>query len=169
MTDFNDPATGALRLSNAERDEAVARLNASVREGRLNDAEFAERSAAARAAVTRADLAPIFADLALPPQDFAEQPTAEQPTTAQPAPSAYPQQQPPQTQIPAPTPRKGPIGGTAGVVAVSISPLVALVLFFLTGALFSWSYSWLWFLLVPLTGAIVYGAGTRDRDRGRDR
>ena len=57
----------------------------------------------------------------------------------------------------------GPRGGSFGTVAVSISPFVALLLFFLTNALWSGSASWLWFLLVPITAVIVYAGGTRRR------
>ncbi|HEY2557273.1 MAG TPA: DUF1707 domain-containing protein, partial [Diaminobutyricibacter sp.] len=63
MTDFTDPSESRLRLSNAERDQAVASLEAHARDGRLTDSELATRSIAARAAVTRGDLAPLFADL----------------------------------------------------------------------------------------------------------
>ena len=51
------------RLSTAERDRAVTELRQHVAEGRLTEAEFAERSKAARNAVTRGDLAPLFDDL----------------------------------------------------------------------------------------------------------
>ncbi|SKA93366.1 protein of unknown function [Agreia bicolorata] len=51
------------RLSTAERDRAVTELRQHVAEGRLTEAEFTERSKAARTAVTRGDLAPLFEDL----------------------------------------------------------------------------------------------------------
>jgi hypothetical protein len=51
------------RLSTAERDRAVTELRQHVAEGRLTEAEFAERSKVARGAVTRGDLAPLFDDL----------------------------------------------------------------------------------------------------------
>ena len=42
-------------------------------------------------------------------------------------------------------------------------PFLALVLFFTTG-------SWLWFLLVPIMGILLYGAdGAKNTGRGRDR
>ncbi len=56
--------TGAgLRLSDTERDEAVARLAEHAAVGRLTLEELTERVGAAMSAVTGADLAPIFADL----------------------------------------------------------------------------------------------------------
>src|ERR1700734_3940488 len=66
MTDFSDPAGSQLRLSNAERDEAVSSLQAHAHDGRLSDAELASRISAARVAVTRGDLAPLFIDLPHP-------------------------------------------------------------------------------------------------------
>jgi hypothetical protein len=52
-----------LRLSDADRDAAVARLSEHYAAGRLDKEEFDERSDAVWTARTRADLAPIFADL----------------------------------------------------------------------------------------------------------
>ena len=40
---------------------------------------------------------------------------------------------------------------------MSVTPIAALILFFVT-------HSWLWFLAIPLMGALLYG---RDRGRGR--
>jgi hypothetical protein len=149
MTDFLDPSGASLRLSNAERDEAVATLQANARDGRLTDSELAERSAAARAATTRGDLAPLFADLPVPSgrpaQAFA--PPAESPYAGAPRSSAWS----PALQY--------------------IAPLVAVVLFFLTGWAWGFQYSWLWFILVPLAWAVARGVegSSRDRDRDRDR
>ncbi|RFA22513.1 DUF1707 SHOCT-like domain-containing protein [Subtercola boreus] len=151
---------GAVRLSNAERDRAVARLNANQRDGRLSAAEFDERVGAVRSAVTQADLEPIFRDL---PQD--DRQSEARPAEFAPAALGYGASA---KAIPDPQARRGPLGGRLGTVAVSLSPLVATVLFFITSALVGWNFSWLWFLLVPVTGAIVYAAGTRDSDRDRD-
>lgn len=56
-----------VRIGNAEREEAMELLSRQFSEGRLNPDEFSERSAAVAAAVTRADLEPIFADLPAKP------------------------------------------------------------------------------------------------------
>lgn len=53
-----------LRLSDAEREEALARLRDAYAEGRLDKDEFDERTDALWTARTRADLDPLFADLA---------------------------------------------------------------------------------------------------------
>lgn len=52
-----------IRLSDADRERAVERLNDAVAEGRLTLSEFEERMAAVLAARTAADLEPHLADL----------------------------------------------------------------------------------------------------------
>ena len=52
-----------MRLSDADRDEAIVRLSDHYAAGRLDKDEFDERSDAVWTARTGADLAPIFADL----------------------------------------------------------------------------------------------------------
>ncbi|WP_188672629.1 DUF1707 SHOCT-like domain-containing protein [Subtercola lobariae] len=173
MTDFSDPQTAHVRLTNSERDEAVAQLNANLREGRLDEAEFVKRSAAVRSAVTRGDLAPLFNDLPVQ-QPHASTPPPQQPYAAPPtSPSEFGAAGygPPSIHSPGDSGsgRRGPLGGAVGTVAVSISPFVALILFLITGALGGWTYSWLWFLLVPITAIIVYAGGTRDSGRNRYR
>lgn len=67
-----DDPNGAVRASDDERRAVVERLNRATDEGRLTLAEFSERSATAYAAATRAELAPLLADL----------PVADQPAGA---------------------------------------------------------------------------------------
>jgi hypothetical protein len=52
-----------LRVSDAERNQVVERLNHAVSEGRLSLAEFEDRLGGVLAARTRSDLAPFTADL----------------------------------------------------------------------------------------------------------
>ncbi|KQR24181.1 hypothetical protein ASF79_02900 [Agreia sp. Leaf335] len=197
------------RLSTAERDRAVTELRQHVAEGRLTEAEFAERSKAARNAVTRGDLAPLFDDLpattfpasvgevarsaTVPAPTPAPAPTT--PAAPASAPTAYADPRPtddipvygapevervaPQATTPAfqhPAARategwKDPQAKEPSRVAatvMAIVPFVSLALFFVTGSGFGWSYSWLWFTLIPITGIIVYGPnGKPDRKRKR--
>jgi hypothetical protein len=135
MTDFSNPANANLRLSNAERDEAIASLEASARDGRLSESELSERVGAARSAITRGDLAPLFGDLA---------PSA---THYQPSSSGSQQF------------RWRP-------VIQYVTPALSLVLFFLTGWIWGFQYSWIWFLLVPIAWGLSRGIDDgRDRDR----
>jgi hypothetical protein len=52
-----------LRLSDADREDAIPRLSEHYAAGRLDKDEFDERSDAVWTAKTGADLAPVFADL----------------------------------------------------------------------------------------------------------
>ena len=162
MTDFSDPSGASLRLSDDERERAVGALQAHAAQGRLTDAELASRSSAARAAVTRGDLAPLFSDLPGPLElDGGAQATgsvrrpmaAQQGAAAGYAAPGYAAED---------ASRRRP--ERWGYVVVSIVPFVALILFFVTGMAWGYQYSWLWFLLIPIVGAIAYGA-----DGGRRR
>lgn len=62
-----------------------------------------------------------------------------------------------------PLARKSPLGGRTGVAIVSIVPLVALALFLILGFAGGWSWSWVFFLAVPISGIVVYGLGGRPR------
>lgn len=145
MIDYTDRAGAHLRLSDAERQEAVARLDSFAAERRLSDAEAAERAAVARTAVTRGDLAPLFADL----------------------PSAVPEA----AREPRPEPHaeswsRGRSRRWA-VVLSALMPFIAVGLFFLTGTAWGYQYAWLWFLLIPVTGILVYGPGSDHEGRPR--
>jgi hypothetical protein len=157
MSGYADPERPQERLSDAEREEAVSHLASAHAEGRLTPTEFADRSSSARAAVTRADLAPLFADL----------PSAGPGALAPPAPPPPPVSEPPMAWAPVPQPtepmgrRSRALGGRIGDTVMALSPFVALLLFFGFGFWtpngFAWS--WLWFFLIPITGIIIYGGG----------
>jgi hypothetical protein len=179
VIDYTDPATANQRLSHSERDDAVAALAEFAKEGRLTDAEAAQRSETARSAVTRGDLAPLFTDLPIALQSSA-QPSGRQASAAQQPGSAQQSNfgapvdagygQAPYGQAPyAPA---GPRQRPWRYAVVSLSPFVALALFFITGNVWGFNYAWLWFLLIPIAGIVTYGAngwGDHDRDRYRDR
>ncbi|HEY7596781.1 MAG TPA: DUF1707 domain-containing protein [Actinophytocola sp.] len=59
-----------VRISNAERDEAVETLGVHLSTGRLELAEFEERSGRAAAARTRGELEALFTDLPAPHPDL---------------------------------------------------------------------------------------------------
>lgn len=60
----------AIRISNVERDEAVATLGAHLSTGRLELDEYEERCGKAVAARTRGDLEELFTDLPAPHPDL---------------------------------------------------------------------------------------------------
>lgn len=61
-----------------------------------------------------------------------------------------------------PLARSKPLGGPVGVAIASVVPFAALVLFFVFGLLGFWSWSWMFFLLIPLAGILVYGFRNTD-------
>jgi hypothetical protein len=181
VIDYTDPATANQRLSHSERDDAVAALAEFAKEGRLTESEAAQRSETARSAVTRGDLAPLFADLPITLQSGAQSSGAQSPGMAQqanfgaPADAGYgqtPYGQAPYGQAPYGSPGGRQGGRPWRYAVVSLSPFVALALFFITGNVWGFNYAWLWFLLIPIAGIVTYGAngwGDHDRDRYRDR
>jgi Domain of unknown function (DUF1707) len=63
VTEIPDNAGPEIRASDAEREQVAAELGRAVGEGRLTLAEFSDRVGQAQAARTRAELAPLTADL----------------------------------------------------------------------------------------------------------
>jgi Flp pilus assembly protein TadB len=62
-TATRDQPSGSLRVSDADRDRAIAELSEHYQAGRLTTEEFEDRSGRALAARTSADLAALFTDL----------------------------------------------------------------------------------------------------------
>jgi hypothetical protein len=150
------------RIGNDEREAAVAALQVHRAAGRLDSGEYEERSLQARQARTWDDLNLLFTDLPDPgplPDHGTPPGTRPQPGAA-PVPAAAR----PDSAAVRPEPDRG--GGLLpdpwGAWLVSLSPFVALILFFATGN------TWQWFLIVPIAGLIGYGPYGHRRDR-RDR
>jgi hypothetical protein len=167
VSGYVHPDQPGQRLSDAERDAAVGRLAAAQAEGRLTVLEFEERERAARAAVTRADLVPLFADL--PETTTAEEQlprstaaTAQTPSYAPVPPPANPYVDEGVGTGAGPTGTRA-LGGRTGATIMALAPFIALGLFFLFGFIGSFAWSWLWFLLIPIAGIVIYGPGSEDR------
>ena len=60
-----------------------------------------------------------------------------------------------------PLARKSPLGGATGVAIASIVPLLAVAFFLVFGFAGGWSWSWAFFLAIPVSGIAVYGLGGR--------
>ncbi|WP_419818077.1 DUF1707 SHOCT-like domain-containing protein [Glaciibacter flavus] len=150
MTDYSDPRRTSERLGNTDRDEAVARLAAARDDGRLTPEEYDARASTTRMAVTRGDLTPLFSDLPLgadtPPAVYSTPPSGAIPTP-----------------VGTPGARAGALGGAWGATLVALSPFIAIALFFLFGFTSSFTWSWVFFLLIPVAGIVVYGPGARYR------
>jgi hypothetical protein len=80
-----------MRIGDGEREAAVRALGEHYAAGRLDAAEYEERTTAAYAARTAADLAPLFADL---PHEHPTVAIAAQPTVAVPMHAGYDLQAP---------------------------------------------------------------------------
>jgi hypothetical protein len=136
-----------MRIGRQERDDALQALDVHLEAGRLEADEYGERAAKVSLARTSADLAPLFADL----------PAPHPPTVPG---RADPSSLPPYTPLKPPErDARRPLGGRAGEIAVAASPFVAVALFFLLNGVFA--SAWIVFLLVPVSGAIVYGRNWR--------
>lgn len=122
-----------IRIGTADREKALGALSLHLSEGRLTVPEFDERSATIASATTRGELDTVFVDLPATP--------------TRPHTPDRPQQSP----APAET------GGGLDWRAV-VMPLVifgSLALFFLT----DFDNNWLFFLLIPLAGALLSASG----------
>lgn len=138
------------RVGNAEREKAVELLGEHWRAGRLDPTEHELRVTKARAAVTRGDLDALFADL--PPISHAQE-SARTVRAGETRPAGG----------------DGAAGAGPGLLEskrdtiMALTPFVALLLFFITQSWFS--SSWLWFLLVPVMGILLYGPGGKKNPR----
>jgi hypothetical protein len=154
MSDFEAAARdgSSQRLGDGERSAVVEALDAHRQAGRLTSEEFEDRQVQASRARTWAEVRPLFDDLPAPhPQGMPPVPTS----------SGY---------VPAPlagaTGEVEPGGLLGGLVkpryrstVMALTPFVALALFFTTE-------QWLWFLLIPVVGILLYGPdGNEERKR----
>ncbi len=162
MNGYANPDRPDLRLSNAEREEAIAHLSDAQIEGRLTPSEYAQRAASVRSAVTRGDLAPLFADLpdVSPGPAPAGRPTMLSGPGTLPPPSAGPVPPPP-----VPRRESKALGGRLGDTIMALTPFIALGLFFWSGFNGGFAWSWLWFFLVPVVAIVIYGPGGGKPDR----
>jgi hypothetical protein len=148
------------RVGNAEREAAVAALNQHWQAGRLDPAEHERRTTAAYAAVTRGDLDALFSDL--PGGDpAARSPIAPVPVQGQVVSQPY-ESSPAQIE---PQSGSGLFPPTSWIARhrdalMGVTPFVALACFFLFK-------SWVWFLLIPVAGIVLYSGDDR-RKRRRD-
>ncbi len=154
---MNGDGDSAQRVGDADRQAAITALGEHWRAGRLDPAEHERRTTAAYSAVTRADLQALFADL---PGGLPVGPPSPASTVSRGVASA--------------PPAEGEEAGGAGLVPagswvaahrdalMGVTPFVALILFFTT----KW---WVWFLLIPAMGTILYAGGDQGRRRQRGR
>lgn len=116
-----------LRIGTAEREHALEALSRHFSDGRLTVTEFDERSAQITAATTRGQLDTVFADL----------PALTPSAPAKASPEADESEDEKNWRN----------------TVMAVVPFVALALFFLVPI----DHSWLFFLLIPATAAILFG------------
>ena len=146
---------GHTRIGTAERESAMRALDVHLEAGRLDAEEYGERAGRISVARTAGELNAPFVDLPEP------RPTSTGAIALAGPSSRLPARRPDRTGRVA-------LGGRIGEIAVGVSPFVALVLFFVFEPHFP--NAWIFFLLIPATGAVVYGRGPHDHDhRDRDR
>ena len=122
-----------IRVGTEERERAMAALSKHFSAGRLSLAEFEDRSHLVVQARNRGDLTAVLSDL--PADEVAVAADAAGDSGAAVAWST---------------------GWDWRAAVVGVMPFVALALFFLTD-------TWLWFLMIPASGALLYGAAGRHR------
>jgi Domain of unknown function (DUF1707) len=143
---YADGKNPDMRVSDAERDAVVTDLGQHFQDGRLDEAEFGQRMAAAVAARTRSHLDALVADL--PPAATGGQRVR-----------------------PGQPPQPGPLGGRPRVLA--FLPLALAVLFITTAVSGGWHHGWsgdwpyapfgfLW-LIVPVLAVRMRIRGSRRR------
>lgn len=128
-----------MRLSDAERNEAIEALSEHVRTGRLDLDEYGNRSARATEARTRNDLLPLFEDLPEPHPSVLSAPAPPSPNAARAAPRK----------------RSRPAERRFGAGLVPIAAIVALILFFTVAR-----GLWLVFL-IPVVVVLFFGTRSR--------
>lgn len=149
MVDYANPLRPNERIADRDRADAVAALSHARDEGRLTPDEFEQRTAAARSAVTWGDLSPLFSDL---PRGAAGGQTGGYGPGGE-----YVQPREHTSRA---------LGGAWGATIMSLVPFISLGLFFISGFIWQgWAWGWLFFLLVPIAGALIYGPGSQYRNR----
>jgi uncharacterized protein DUF1707 len=151
MTEAND---GDIRVGTAEREAASAALADHLAAGRLDLDEYGERAAQASIARTRAELRALFTDLP-GPDPLPRQPL---PQASQPAEDASAWRDRRSYRRDAGYGRTWPAPPLASRLLM-LMPLIALVLILTL-------HLWFFFLLIPLSGAILRGRAGGPRYRG---
>ncbi|WP_149360710.1 DUF1707 SHOCT-like domain-containing protein [Lolliginicoccus suaedae] len=128
-----------VRIGHAERQAALDALNEHFSAGRLTLHEFDERTARAIAAITRAELEPLFQDL----------PALGTASTAPAVPGQQQEGTPLRQRLPRDT-------------IMALTPFVTLALFIIV----DFPNDWLLFLLIPVMGIVLY-AGDEDDDKDK--
>ncbi|WP_022900887.1 DUF1707 SHOCT-like domain-containing protein [Humibacter albus] len=168
MVDYANPLRPHERLADRDRADAVSALAHARDEGRLTPDEFEQRSATARSATTWSDLSPLFSDLPAAGASGSAAGGGAGFAPGHPGAAGYaPERDDRYDRDHGDWYRHSrALGGAWGATIMSFMPFLALGLFFLGGFVWNgWQWSWLFFLLIPAVGAIIYGPGAEYRRR----
>ena len=136
-----------MRIGTPERDAAVAALDTHWHAGRLDPGEHERRTTLAKAARTRTELDALFADLPTGwPRGCPHRATRW---------SRGRLQRPPRRGSPSRPCRPWAGCRRHRTPSMALTPFVALALVLLT-------HTWLWFLLIPVMGILLFGADDRE-------
>lgn len=147
---MSDGVTGdPIRIGHSERQGAVEALKHHHEAGRIDAQEYEERSVKADAARSVTELEALFTDL---PQPHSGRPQVAGQTQSTLTPGAPALERAAVEH----NPRRGVlnIGEPWATTIVSVTPILAVILFFVTS-------TWLWFLAIPLVALLVYGPDGR--------
>ncbi|MDP9825177.1 DUF1707 SHOCT-like domain-containing protein [Kineosporia succinea] len=164
-----DPSVDpGVRIGHAERFAAMNALKHHYSAGRISSKEYEERSLTVEKAQTDAETASVFTDLpqphALNSSELAaltetQAGSETSATGASPVVQTLTPGAPPPEPDPAPnrTPNRGVLSlpEPYATTVVSITPILAVILFFVT-------HTWLWFLAIPIVALLVYGPDGRE-------
>jgi Domain of unknown function (DUF1707) len=142
-------ATAEIRVSNEERDAAVATLGIHLSTGRLELAEYEERCGQAVAARTRGELEVLFTDLPAPHPDLSS--------------AAPPQliQKAGQLVSPATRGRKNELVETPASKALEVVAGIAFV-FGIPAAILLTIFAGAWWVFIPVVFVVMVAGGTSD-------
>ncbi|MGN6127892.1 MAG: DUF1707 SHOCT-like domain-containing protein [Humibacter sp.] len=151
MVDYANPLRPNERLADRDRAQAIVALTQARDEGRLTPEEFDQRSASAKSAVVWGDLSPLFTDLPRASVDHHDHDDRYRDRYY------YGRDRDRGSRA---------LGGAWGATIMSLVPFLALGLFFIAGFVWDgWAWGWLFFLMIPIAGAIIYGPGAQYRNR----
>ncbi|WP_285595547.1 DUF1707 domain-containing protein [Kineosporia sp. NBRC 101731] len=167
--DSSEPTSApGIRIGHVERLSAMEALKRHYGAGRINSLEYEKRSVLAEKAQYESELDELFTDLPLP-HSVAPGSPADPGASASSSPVG-PSGSPPVVETltpgappvepdlgPARVPSRGVlnIAEPYATTIVSITPILAVILFFVTG-------TWIWFLAIPIVALLVYGPDGRE-------
>lgn len=147
----DDVPAEPVRIGHAERQAATNALKQHHEAGRIDSQEYEERSVKAQAARSMQELEALFTDL---PQPHVTVTEVSGPAASGQASAAGDSAARSAADVEPATHGVLNLPEPLAATVVSITPILAVVLFFVT-------HTWLWFLAIPVVAVLVYGPDGR--------